>query len=183
MTYVINIYCMGKSCRIRRLCAEKGDEIMPRPCKRRRICAMPECWKFGPSREDADRAGEKPVIMALDEFETIRLIDLEGMTQEECASQMDIARTTAQAIYSSARAKMAECLVNGRQLHIEGGEYDVCDGSSEGRGCGCPSGCRRGRGGMNCSRHSGEASADAEPHRGDCMRRVDEIKNRTAETE
>lgn len=103
---------------------------MPRPCKRRRVCARPACGHFGPMEGESDRT----IVMALDEFETIRLIDLEGMTQEMCAEQMNVARTTVQAIYGSARAKLAECIVHGKELRIEGGQYVLCDGSAE-RGC------------------------------------------------
>lgn len=113
---------------------------MPRPCKRRRICAMPGCGRFGPIGE---RETERPAItMTLDEFESIRLIDLEGLTQEGCAERMNVARTTAQAIYNSARVKLAECLVNAKELRIEGGDYILCDGSAEG----CAPCCRRRRG-------------------------------------
>ncbi len=77
--------------------------------------------------------------MKVDEYETIRLIDLEGMTQQECCERMQVARTTVQAIYNEARKKLADCLVNGRLLHIEGGNYQVCDGTHKGcnRGQGC----------------------------------------------
>ena len=112
---------------------------MPRPCKRRRICAMPECGRFGP--KGGRNAGRQAVEMTLDEFETIRHIDLEEMTQEECAARMNVARTTVQAIYNSARYKLAECLVNERELCISGGDYVLCDGNAE--KCGCGRFCRR----------------------------------------
>jgi predicted DNA-binding protein (UPF0251 family) len=86
------------------------------------------------------------VIMTVDEFESIRLIDVDGFTQEQCAVQMDISRTTVQGIYDSARKKLAQSLVNGKVLLIEGGEYRLCDG--QGHGCG-GTGCRRHR----CGRH------------------------------
>lgn len=105
---------------------------MPRPCKRRRICAMPGCRRFGPGGGCENR--EQIVTMTLDEYESVRLIDLEDMTQEQCAGQMNVARTTAQAIYSSARGKIADCLVNGKALEIAGGDYVLCDGG--GSGCG-----------------------------------------------
>lgn len=104
---------------------------MPRPRKWRRVCCMPNSQSFGP----LDGQAGARIVMGIDEFETIRLIDLEGLSQEECAQRMGVARTTAQAIYSSARAKLAECLVKGMELSINGGDYILCDGES--RGCGC----------------------------------------------
>lgn len=104
---------------------------MPRPCKRRRICEVPSCKKFGPLME-CEKELDK-VVMTLDEFECIRLIDLEKMNQEQCAKQMNVARTTVQAIYVSARGKIAECLVGKKELLIEGGDYEIC--SDEDKPC------------------------------------------------
>ena len=92
---------------------------MPRPCKQRRVCGHPPCGRFGPAGQDAG----PEVVMGVDEFEAIRLIDLEGLTQEECAAQMNVARTTVQAIYAQARVKLARCLVGGCALSIRGGDY------------------------------------------------------------
>ena len=85
------------------------------------------------------------INMTIDEYETIRLIDLEGFTQEECAKQMNVARTTVQGIYMSARKKLAQSLVNSKGLIIEGGEYHLCNGL----GTGCGRGCHRNRHGGN----------------------------------
>jgi len=111
---------------------------MPRPTKWRKVCCMPENSRFGP----LDLTPDEPVYinMTVDEYETVRLIDLEGLTQEECAVQMNIARTTVQGIYNEARKKIAESLVNGKVLLIGGGAYRLCDGA--GRECGS-GGCYR----------------------------------------
>jgi hypothetical protein len=98
--------------------------------------------------------------MTLDEFETIRLIDLEGMKQEECAEQMQIARTTAQAVYNSARSKLAQCLIQGKELHIQGGNYELCDGTAPRCGCGC--GCRK-----RCRQMSGTENKETNIQEGD----------------
>ena len=105
---------------------------MPRPCKRRRVCALPERPNFGPVGAGPVR---QSVPMTVDEFETIRLIDLEGLTQEACAGQMEVSRATVQAIYGTARTKLARFLVQGRELVIGGGDFVLCTG--EGQGCGC----------------------------------------------
>jgi predicted DNA-binding protein (UPF0251 family) len=108
---------------------------MPRPMKWRKVCCLPEINRFGPLNVNGDEKNH--VKMTVDEYETIRLIDLEGFTQEECAKQMNVARTTVQGIYAGARKKLAESLVNGKVLLIEGGEYRLCDGFGNGCGRGC----------------------------------------------
>ena len=90
---------------------------MPRPRKCRRVCCLPWNASFGPT---GDHANESTIVMSVDEYETIRLIDLMGFTQEECASQMNVARTTVQGIYNDARIKIADVLVNAKSLVIQG---------------------------------------------------------------
>ena len=104
---------------------------MPRPRKCRRVCNLPVYTDFIPLGVSTD----KKVILTVDEYETIRLIDKNGLSQEECGQYMNIARTTVQQIYMNARKKIAEALVDGLALKIEGGDYCLCDGS------GCYSGC------------------------------------------
>ncbi|HHU76281.1 MAG TPA: DUF134 domain-containing protein [Firmicutes bacterium] len=113
---------------------------MSRPRKLRKVCSLPESNKFGPL--NSFQKQKRLVTMTIDEYETIRLIDLEGLTQEECAGQMNIARTTVQRIYTGARKKIADSLTNSKVLKIEGGDYRLCDGFSES----CNQGfCRRHR--------------------------------------
>ena len=103
---------------------------MPRPKKNRMVCHVPDNLAFSP----ADGAETEPVILAVDEYETIRLIDWENLSQEQCAERMQIARTTVQMIYTAARRKLAQVLVEGRSLQIQGGDYRLCDGRSPGCG-------------------------------------------------
>ena len=102
---------------------------MPRPRKCRRVGELPGTSNFGPLGFDNDI--NNIVTMTVDEYETIRLIDLEKLTQEECAQRMEVDRTTVQAIYNEARTKIADALVNSKQLIIEGGDYRLCNGKNK----------------------------------------------------
>ena len=113
---------------------------MSRPRKWRKVCCLPQSNRFGPLNVTMNQ--EQFITMTVDEYETIRLIDLEGFKQEECAKQMNIARTTVQAMYNNAREKIAESLVNGKVLRIEGGDFKLCDGLEKNSNCG---GCQRHR--------------------------------------
>lgn len=97
---------------------------MARKSRERRICEQPKCSHFVPAEQVA--AYQQAVILNLDEFECIRLMDYEGLTQEQCAEHMQVARTTVQAIYKSAREKMATSLVQARALSIAGGCVYCC---------------------------------------------------------
>ncbi len=112
---------------------------MPRPRKCRKVCHMPKVCDFVPVGQDENQTA---VVLTVDEFETIRLIDEQGFSQEECSSYMQVARTTAQAIYNTARAKIATALVEGMPLRIEGGDYRLCEGKEDVCHCG---GCQRHR--------------------------------------
>jgi len=117
---------------------------MPRPKKWKKVCCLPKRNLFGPiNGTNTDR---EVIIMTVEEYETLRLIDFEGMTQEECSKRMNVARTTVQRIYNDARKKLAEVLVNGKVLKIEGGDYKLYDESDHMYRCGR---CRRYRYGQN----------------------------------
>jgi len=93
---------------------------MPRPIKSRRVCCVPESRMFVPHPR---RGKLETIVLTVDEFETFRLMDFVGMSQEECAKSMDVARTTVQKIYSDARKKIAEALATSKAIKIEGGDY------------------------------------------------------------
>ena len=95
---------------------------MPRPPRCRRICSAPRVERFCP----CDGTERAPILLTLDEYEVIRLVDLEQKTHEQCAAQMDISRSTVQEIYENARCKLAACLVYGKPLHITGGNVRIC---------------------------------------------------------
>ncbi len=99
---------------------------MARPTKWRRIENVPTIPYFIPSDKDITEVPEN--ILKLEELEAIRLKDLEGFEQSECAEKMEVSRPTFQRILLSAREKIADSLVNGKVIHIEGGNFtrNIC---------------------------------------------------------
>ena len=102
---------------------------MPRPRKCRRICSMPQNIGFDPIGENKNI--NDFVKLNVDEYEVIRLIDFEKLTQEQCANQMVVSRTTITSIYGIARYKIADALINGKKLVIDGGEFKLCEHNKE----------------------------------------------------
>lgn len=106
--------------------------------------------------------------MALDELEAVRLADLEGLYQEQAAARMGVSRPTFGRILMSAHRKVAEALVAGKMLRIEGGQV-ACPPASRSRCRACqlewaephPEHCPRCQR-ANRSDESGSACADAE---------------------
>ena len=92
---------------------------MPRPFCPRRVAGRPAVSIFKPNRIPVDELEE--VVMTLDEFEAIRLADLEGLYQEQAAETMRVSRPTFSRIVESAHRKVADALVHGKALRMEGG--------------------------------------------------------------
>jgi len=99
---------------------------LPGRKKCRRVGYIPETRHFNP-RGVALKFLEE-VNMTVEELEAVRLKDYEGLDQEESAKVMGISRQTFQRILASARGKIADALINGRALHIEGGDYCLGNG-------------------------------------------------------
>ncbi|MCK5624250.1 DUF134 domain-containing protein [Candidatus Pacearchaeota archaeon] len=90
---------------------------MPRPCKRRRVRGRPNSSYFKPAGIPINSLKES--ILTLDEFEAIRLIDLEEVSQEKAADKMQISQPTLSRILKSARKKISDSLINGKAIKIE----------------------------------------------------------------
>ena len=106
---------------------------MPRPKKPRFVSAYPAIAAFVP--QGISVIGE--VFMSVEELESIRLSDFEHLDQETAANMMEVSRHTYGRILSNARSIVAEALITGKALKVEGGAYEF-----RGRGR-----CRRRRGG------------------------------------
>ena len=94
---------------------------MARPKRCRRICNYPNFWSFMPEKTETSET----ISFMLDEFEVIRLIDYQKMTQEECVAIMCVSRATIANIYENARFKIADAMINGKCLRITGGSYRI----------------------------------------------------------
>lgn len=94
---------------------------MPRPRRCRCVWNEPNVSYFKPRGIPLTRLEE--VILALEELEAIRLKDIKGLEQEQAAKKMKISRPTFHRVLSSARAKIADALVNAKAIKIEGGDY------------------------------------------------------------
>lgn len=92
--------------------------------KEKKFSPEPEYSSFAPDGVENPDSN----ILLVDEFEVIRLVDHEKRSHEQCARIMDISRTTVTEIYERARFKIADALVQGKGLHISGGNYQICQG-------------------------------------------------------
>lgn len=95
---------------------------MPRPKSSRKIVAPPLMKGYKPF--GIPRRELESVVLSIDEYESIRLLDYEGMVQEQAAEQMNVSRPTLTRIYESARRSMAKAFVEGKMILIEGGNVE-----------------------------------------------------------
>jgi len=97
-----------------------------RPTKWRKVEFIPDKQYFVPL--DIEVGDSRENILRIEELEAIRLKDLEGLEQEECAGKMEVSRQTFQRILNTARAKIADSLINLKAIKIEGGNYtrNIC---------------------------------------------------------
>lgn len=112
--------------------------MSPRWRRGRRVWMEPGFTRFNPAGPVAPM-GE--VVLTVDEFEAVRLKDLEGLVQEDGAKRMGISQPTFHRALVSARGKITDALVNGKVIRIEGGDYRIVArgyGSGRGKGRGCP---------------------------------------------
>lgn len=96
---------------------------MPRPRLCRRISFRPNVSYFKPAGIRIIDLEES--ILTVDEFEAVRLKDLLGLEQEEAAKRMNISQPTFHRLLLSARKKIADAIVNGKAIKIEGGAYKI----------------------------------------------------------
>lgn len=99
---------------------------MPRPCCLRHIGFQPCVGFFKPAGVPA--CSLEQVVLTLDEVEALRLADLNGLYQEQAAAQMKISRPTFSRIVAEARRKVAEALIQGKALRLEGGTVKMKKG-------------------------------------------------------
>lgn len=94
---------------------------MPRPKKYRKVGFLPKISRFGPLGKGHHNL--EGIKLKIEELEAIRLKDLEGLSQEECGEKMEVSRQTFQNILESSRKKIADALIHGKRIDIEGGHY------------------------------------------------------------
>ena len=96
---------------------------MPRPFCHRRVAGQPASPVFKPAGVPGVLLED--VVMTLDEFEALRLADLEKFYHERAAGEMRVSRPTFSRIIDSAHAKIADAIVHGKALRIEGGPVQL----------------------------------------------------------
>ena len=122
---------------------------MPRPFRTRRIGQMPGTTFFKPAGARINELEE--VVLTNEEYESLRLKDVEELDQNSCAEKMDVSQPTFNRVLNSARKKISDAIVNGKAIRIEGGNYEFVRGYGRGNGQGLGRGLGLGQGRMGGS--------------------------------
>ncbi|RLG12242.1 hypothetical protein DRN73_03190 [Candidatus Pacearchaeota archaeon] len=113
-----------------------------RPRIRRRVRFIPDINYFKPA--GVPMANLNEVILSVEEYEAVRLIDLENMPQDKAGKKMKISQPTLSRLLKSARKKLSDAIINGKAIKIQGGNYKMVQprgrGMGQGRGIGRGSG-------------------------------------------
>ncbi len=124
---------------------------MPRPRRRRRIRYQPGTTHFKPAGIRLAQMNE--VVLTMGEFEAVRLKDFENIDQTQAAKKMNISQPTFARLIDTARKKIADAIVNGKAIKIQGGNYQMVQprrGAGKGQGRGRMGGPKAGGPGGNC---------------------------------
>ena len=105
---------------------------MPRPRRFRRVGCQPVSNFYKP--RGIPLSSLEIVNLTVDELEAVRLADMEGLYQEQAAEKMNVSRQTLGRILESAHKKIADALVNGKALSIEGGQIEMMGPNQRGFG-------------------------------------------------
>ncbi|MDD4465118.1 MAG: DUF134 domain-containing protein [Dehalococcoidales bacterium] len=105
-----------------RICSEER-ETMGRRHRWRRVEELPLACYYKPAEVPAGELEE--VTLLVEEIEALRLKDQLGIEQEKCASQMHVSRRTFCRLLDSARMKVADALINGKAMNIQGGQFKM----------------------------------------------------------
>ena len=103
---------------------------MPRPISPRTIATLPDVVYFKPAGIPLRDLAER--VLPLDEFEAMRLADVDGLPQIDAAARMGISRQTFSRLLGRARRTVATCLCEGNAIRIEGGKVNL---SQPGKAC------------------------------------------------
>jgi predicted DNA-binding protein (UPF0251 family) len=123
---------------------------MPRPRHCRRVAHLPQSNYYKP--RGIPLSILQQITLTVDELESVRLADLEGLYQEDAAKKMNVSRQTFGRILESAHRKIADALTNGKALLIEGGPIELAESAAH---IGPPHRFRHGPGGHGHGRGRG----------------------------
>ncbi len=96
---------------------------MPRPIMPRKIRFRTDITYFKPAGVPLRALDE--IVLTHDEIEALRLKDVKGLEQSECAKKMGISQPTFFRVIRNARKKSSDAIVNGKAIRIEGGNFSL----------------------------------------------------------